>query len=224
MSRAYSNIVETMELETGDTADYRTTPEGIELEVLDADEKRLAMLFFRWDEVAPLLRGLYARQLDGFGQERPEPPAETPAFHAETVAVYPGDKNHLPYDVVVQTLRTNEPELPAPAAETEKAQDEVLDEHSASVRVNGEWQTFSNARAAEEAAFGEYKENLRRNAENFHIIDDHLGEGGPKAKFQANIEAIKLLKYLEETTGQATPEQQEALSRYVGWGGLAAGV
>ena len=221
LSRAYPNIVETMELETGDTADYRTTPDGIELEVLDADEKRLAMLFFRWDEVAPLLRGLYARQLDGFGQERPEPAAETPAYHAETVAVYPGDKNHLPYDVVVQTLRTNEPEPPAPAAEPEKAPDEVLDEHPVSVQVNGEWQTFPNARAAEEAAYGEYKENLRRTAENFHITDDHLGEGGPKAKFQANIEAIKLLKYLEETTGQATPEQQQVLSRYVGWGGLA---
>ena len=212
LSRAYPNIVETMELETGDTADYRTMPEGIELEVLDADEKRLAMLFFRWDEVAPLLRGLYARQLDGFGQERPEPSAETPAYHAETVAVYPGDKNHLPYDVIVQTMRTNEPE---------KIPDEVLDEHPISIQVNGEWQTFPNARAAEEAAYGEYKENLRRTAENFHIIDDHLGEGGPKAKFQANIEAIKLLKYLEETTGQATPEQQQVLSRYVGWGGLA---
>ena len=221
LSRAYPNIVETMELETGDTADYRTMPEGIELEVLDAEEKRLAMLFFRWDEAAPLLRGLYARQLDGFGQERPEPAAEPPAYHAETVAVYPGDKNHLPYDVVVQTLRTNEPEPPAPAAEPEKAPDEVLDEHPVSVQVNGEWQTFPNARAAEEAAYGEYKENLRRTAENFHITDDHLGEGGPKAKFQANIEAIKLLKYLEETTGQATPEQQEVLSRYVGWGGLA---
>ena len=221
LSRAYPNIVETMELETGDTADYRTTPEGIELEVLDAEEKRLAMLFYRWDEVAPLLRGLYARQLDGFGQERPEPAAETPAYHAETVAVYPGDKNHLPYDVVVQTLRTDEPEPPAPAIEPEKTLDEVLDEHPISIQVNGEWQTFPNARAAEEAAYGEYKENLRRSAENFHITDDHLGEGGPKAKFQANIEAIKLLKYLEETTGQATPEQQEVLSRYVGWGGLA---
>ena len=221
LSRAYTNIVETMELETGDTADYRTTPEGIELEVLDAEEKRLAMLFFRWDEAAPLLRGLYARQLDGFGQERPEPAAETPAYHAETVAVYPGDKNHLPYDVVVQTLRTNEPEPPAPAAEPEKTLDEVLDEHPISIPVNGEWQTFPNARAAEEAAYGEYKENLRRNAENFRITDDLLGEGGPKAKFQANVEAIKLLKYLEETTGQATPEQQQVLSRYVGWGGLA---
>ena len=66
-----------MELETGDTADYRTTPEGIELEILDADEKRLAMRYFRWDEVAPLLRGLYARQLDGFEQEHTEPDAET---------------------------------------------------------------------------------------------------------------------------------------------------
>ena len=221
LSRTYLNIVETMELETGETADYRTMPEGIELEVLDADEKRLAMLFFHWDEVAPLLRGLYARQLDGFGRERPEPAAETPAYHAETVAVYPGDKNHLPYDVVVQTLRTNEPEPPAPAAEPEKTLDEVLDEHPISIQVNGEWQTFPNARAAEEASYEEYKANLRRNAQNFRITDDHLGEGGPKAKFQANVEAIKLLKYLEETTGQATPEQQEILSRYVGWGGLA---
>ena len=148
LSRTYTNIVETMELETGETADYRTMPEGIELEVLDADEKRLAMLFFQWSEVAPLLRGMYARQLDGFEQERPEPAAETPAFQAETVAVYPGDKNNLPYDVVVQTLRTNEPEPPTPAVEPEKTLDEVLDEHPVSIQVNGEWQTFPNARAA----------------------------------------------------------------------------
>ena len=221
LSRAYPNIVETMELETGETADYRTMPEGIELEVLDADEKRLAMLFFQWSEVAPLLRGMYARQLDGFGQERPEPAAEPPAYHAEPVAVYPGDKNHLPYDVVVQTLRTNEPEPPTPVTEPEKTPDEVLDEHPVSIQVNGEWQTFPNVKAAEKASYEEYKANLRRTAENFRITDDHLGEGGPKAKFQANVEAIKLLKYLEETTGQATPEQQQVLSRYVGWGGLA---
>ena len=221
LSRAYPNIVETMELETGETADYRTMPEGIELEVLDADEKRLAMLFFQWSEVAPLLRGMYARQLDGFGQERPEPAAEAPTFQSETVAVYPGDKNHLPYDVVVQTLRTNEPEPPTPVTELEKTPDEVLDEHPVSIQVNGEWQTFPNVKAAEKASYEEYKANLSRTAENFRITDDHLGEGGPKAKFQANVEAIKLLKYLEETTGQATPEQQQVLSRYVGWGGLA---
>ena len=221
LSRAYPNIVETMELETGETADYRTMSEGIELEVLDADEKRLAMLFFQWNEVAPLLRGMYARQLDGFGQERPEPAAEAPTFQSETVAVYPGGKNNLPYDVVVQTLRTNEPEPPTPVTEPEKTPDEVLDEHPVSIQVNGEWQTFPNVKAAEEASYEEYKANLRRTAENFRITDDHLGEGGPKAKFQANVEAIKLLKYLEETTEQATPEQQKILSRYVGWGGLA---
>ena len=221
LSRAYSGEIETLNLETGDIADYRTTAQGMELEVLDAEEKRLAVLYFRWDEVAPLLRGMYARQLDGFGQERPEPAAESPTFHSETVAVYPGDKNNLPYDVVVERLHIEEPEPPAPVTEPEKTFEEVLDEHPVSIPVNGQWQTFPNARAAEEASYEEYKANLRHNAQNFRITDAHLGEGGPKAKFQANIEAIKLLKHLEETTGQATPEQQEILSRYVGWGGLA---
>ena len=221
LSRAYPREIETLDLETGDIADYRTTAQGMELEVLDAEEKRLAVLYIRWDEVAPLLRGMYARQLDGFGQERPEPAAESPTFHSETVAVYPGDKNNLPYDVVVERLHIEEPEPPAPVTEPEKTFEEVLDEHPVSIPVNGQWQTFPNARAAEEASYEEYKANLRHNAQNFRITDAHLGEGGPKAKFQANIEAIKLLKHLEETTGQATPEQQEILSRYVGWGGLA---
>ena len=41
-------------------------------------KKRLAVLYFRWDEVAPLLRGMYARQQDGFGQEQPQPATESP--------------------------------------------------------------------------------------------------------------------------------------------------
>ncbi|WP_270419399.1 SNF2-related protein, partial [Butyricicoccus sp. AM78-15b2TA] len=188
---------------------------------MDAEEKRLAMLYFRWDEVAPLLRGMYTRQLDGFGQEQPQPSAESPAFHSETVAVYPGDKNHLPYDVVVERLHIEEPEPPAPATEPEKTFEEVLDEHPVSIQVNGQWQTFPNAKAAEEASYEEYKANLRRNAQNFRITDEHLGEGGPKAKFQANINAIRLLKELEVAGQQASPEQQEILSRYVGWGGLS---
>ena len=152
-------------------------------------------------------------------EQKPEP--AQPGFTTEPVTVYPGDKNHLPYDVVVQTLRTNEPEPPAPAAEPEKTLDEVLDEHPVSIQVNGEWQTFPNAKAAEEASYEEYKDNLRRTAENFRITDDHLGEGGPKAKFQANVNAIRLLKELEAAGQQASPEQQEVLSRYVGWGGLS---
>ena len=55
---------------------------------------------------------------------------------------------------------------------------------------------------------------------NFHITDDDLGAGGPKAKFKANMEAIRLLKELEKDQRLATPEEQEVLSRYVGWGGI----
>ena len=55
---------------------------------------------------------------------------------------------------------------------------------------------------------------------NYHITDDDLGAGGPKAKFKANMEAIHLLKKLEEEDRLATPDEQEILSRYVGWGGI----
>ena len=57
--------------------------------------------------------------------------------------------------------------------------------------------------------------------ENFRITDDALGTGGAKAKFQMNMDAINLLKELEFDGRQATPDEQEVLSKYVGWGGLA---
>lgn len=58
-------------------------------------------------------------------------------------------------------------------------------------------------------------------AQNFHITDEHLGEGSPKQKFHANMEAIRTLRLLEEENRNATQEEQEVLSKYVGWGGLA---
>ena len=58
-------------------------------------------------------------------------------------------------------------------------------------------------------------------ARNFHISDSHLGEGGPKQKFARNVEAIRTLQTLENENRNATPEEQEILSQYVGWGGLA---
>ena len=58
-------------------------------------------------------------------------------------------------------------------------------------------------------------------ARNFRITDEHLGEGGPKQKFARNIEAIRTLQTLENENRNATPEEQEILSQYVGWGGLA---
>ena len=58
-------------------------------------------------------------------------------------------------------------------------------------------------------------------ARNFRIIDEHLGEGGPKQKFACNIEAIRTLQAIETEGRSATPEEQTVLSQYVGWGGLA---
>lgn len=60
------------------------------------------------------------------------------------------------------------------------------------------------------------------NKEYFRITNEHLGEGGAKAKFKANIAAIQTLKQLEAENRPATSEEQEVMSRYVGWGGLAA--
>ena len=57
-------------------------------------------------------------------------------------------------------------------------------------------------------------------AENFHITDEHLGEGGAKAKYTANIAAIRTLQTIEAENRSATPEEQEILSHYVGWGGI----
>ena len=102
-------------------------------------------------------------------------------------------------------------EEPAPSSEAKSA---------VYIPVDGEWQGFQNVEAAQDAALEEFRKETRRGARNFRITDDHLGEGGAKAKCRANIEAIRLLKYLEENGFQASPEQQEVLSRYVGWGGI----
>ena len=96
--------------------------------------------------------------------------AERVSYPAETEAVYPAEENQLPYEVIIQTIRTHASEP---------------------------------------------------SAQNFRITDDDLGVGGEKAKFRMNMDAIRLLKELELGGRQATPEQQEVLSRYVGWGGLA---
>lgn len=90
-----------------------------------------------------------------------------------------------------------------------------------SIPIDGEWQGFPSVAAAEQAAYADFKAASHRDAQNFHITDDTLGVGGAKAKFRANMAAIHLLQELEFEGLQASPEQQEILSRYVGWGGLA---
>ncbi|WP_242700126.1 DEAD/DEAH box helicase family protein [Faecalibacterium sp. Marseille-Q3530] len=61
---------------------------------------------------------------------------------------------------------------------------------------------------------------LKQKPINFRITDDDLGAGGPKTKYKANVEAIRVLQTLDAEQRQATAEEQEILSRYVGWGGI----
>ena len=100
----------------------------------------------------------------------------------------------------------------------EPTPDEELNKLPISVEVNGEWQTFPDAAAADEALNAE---PMPEAAGNFHITDDNLGVGGPKQKFARNIEAIQTLRTLEQEHRGATAEEQQVLSQYVGWGGLA---
>ena len=92
--------------------------------------------------------------------------------------------------------------------------DEELDELPISAVMDGEVQTFPDAAALDEALNA-------APAGNFRITDDHLGEGGAKQKYARNIEAIRTLFKLEEEHRGATAEEQQVLSQYVGWGGLA---
>ena len=95
--------------------------------------------------------------------------------------------------------------------------DEELDKLPISVPINGEWQTFPDAAAADEALNAA---SAPEAAGNFHITDDHLGEGGAKQKYARNITAIRTLFQLEQEQRGATIDEQEVLSQYVGWGGL----
>ena len=201
-------------------------------------------------------RESFARLMERYPQ-----PEQVPAYTEETVAVYPGDKNNLPYDVEIRTLRFDEPEHDPPSAEPAKPEPSAMSEEerlilehegraalsemgefvpdfddaisqaeideppahrpAVSIPIDGEWQDFHSVAAAEQAAYADFKAASHRDAQNFHITDDALGVGGAKAKFRANMAAIRLLQELEFEGLQASPEQQEILSRYVGWGGLA---
>ena len=188
---------DTMTLEDGTEADFITSRSGVQAQV--HGEKGVHTLGLLWPDAAPVLRAVFLEEAQAQGRtqaqaeqtisvQEPEvsqpeqtPPEaakpEQPQFTTETVAFYPGEKNHLPFDIEIQTIRTTEPEHDPPAPLPP--------------------------------------------AENFRILGDELGVGGAKAKFRANMAAINLLKELEFEGAQATPEQQEILSRYVGWGGLA---
>ena len=112
---------------------------------------------------------------------------------------------------VVRELYEQEQDIP-------QLSDEELDELPISAVMDGKVQTFPDAAALDEALNAE---PAPEPAGNYRITDDHLGEGGAKQKYARNIEAIRTLFKLEQEHRGATAEEQQVLSQYVGWGGLA---
>ena len=118
---------------------------------------------------------------------------------------------------VVRELYEQEPEPPFLVSDGLGLPGEDSDKSPVSIEVN-EVPTTPEVAAAEE---GLNEEGAPELAGNFRITDEELGAGGPKQKFARNIKAIKTLFTLEQEHRGATAEEQQVLSQYVGWGGLA---
>ena len=118
---------------------------------------------------------------------------------------------------VVRELYEQEPEPPVLVSDGLELPGEDSNKPPVSIEVN-EVPTTPEAAAAEE---GLNEEGAPELAGNFRITDEELGAGGPKQKFARNIKAIKTLFTLEQEHRGATAEEQQVLSQYVGWGGLA---
>ena len=183
-----------------DAKDY--IPIGMELEIdgrkfvidsvnFGADEVSLRDVTFQNRQGFPIFRAEHIAFVRSFVEEQQKPLSYT----IQPVEVYAAEENHLPYDVVIQTLHVEQPEQSISAPEPEQMPQ--TDAQTAPPQGN------------------------TPPAQNFRITDDLLGVGGAKAKFRRNMEAINLLKELEFDGRQATLEEQDVLSKYVGWGGLA---
>ncbi len=119
---------------------------------------------------------------------------------------------------VVRELYEQEPEQPIFALDAQEVPGEDSDKPPVQAEANEAQPTAPDTTVAEEVLNAK---STPETAGNFRITDDELGIGGPKQKFARNIEAIKALFTLEQEHRGATAEEQQVLSQYVGWGGLA---
>jgi N12 class adenine-specific DNA methylase len=201
LSEIYAGTAETMTLLSGEAADYFATTTGFEVEIQDKYNTKLS---FSWNEIAPILRAMYQQERDGFSHEQ--------VFHdpvmLEGRPIYQvGDKVTLP---------SHDRDISGTIGY-------VGDKD---VRIDTGPYSWSNEVVSRER-FDETIRQDARNAglftlptENYRITDDTLGAGGPKAKFRYNVEAIRTLKSIVAEGRSATPEEQETLAWYVGWGGI----
>ena len=167
----------------------------------------------------PALRQIVI-DLTGRGQE-PAPPIKQKSVETQTPSSYslhPGDTVYLderPF--FVEDVRLTEVSFHDPAAlypisrvESKRSLERTLplDDRNSQYRMDAE------------RADAPIHDTVASAAVNFRITDDHLGEGGQKTKYANNVAAIRTLKKIESENRRTTPEEQEILSRYVGWGGI----
>ena len=142
--------------------------------------------------------------------------------------VYLGDTAFLIEEITDTHVNLRDPTLLYPISRVERRDtfEQMLAEdtrNDALFHEREEMPSFETAVSeldAEEPRQQPLEENHSYRAQNFRITDDHLGEGGAKTKYAFNIAAIQTLKQIEAEGRQARPDEQEILSRYVGWGGL----
>ena len=220
LAERYSGAADIVELEGGDLADYQGTQAGFELAIQDKYETTISR---SWGEVARMLRTLYQ-----VGQGE---------FVREPKAMEQAESVREPVDLAVS--ESTQPERLEPeTTDSAPAPPELADTPATPAKPDA---SVVPTLISEPVAFYPADKNglpyditVERlhvdqlqpeipapPARNFRIIDEHLGEGGPKQKFARNIEAIRTLQTLENENRNATPEEQEILSQYVGWGGLA---
>ena len=142
--------------------------------------------------------------------------------------VYLGNTAFLIEEITDQHVNLRDPTLLYPISRIERRDtfEQMLAEdtrNDALFYEREEMPSFETAASeldTEEPRQQPLEENHSYRAQNFHITNDHLGEGGAKTKYAFNIAAIQTLKQIEAEGRQATPQEQETLSKYVGWGGL----
>ena len=187
---------DTMTLEDGTEADFITSRSGFQAQV--HGEKGVHALGLLWPDAAPVLRAVFLEEAQA--QSRTRAQAE------QTISVQEPEVSQ-PEQTPPEAAK---PEQPQFTTETvafypgEKSQ----------LPYDIEIQTIRTTEP-------EPPMPQRPPAENFRILDDDLGTGGAKEKFWRNIKAIATLKQIEAEGRNATPEEQQILSQYVGWGGLA---
>ena len=187
---------DTMTLEDGSEADFITSRSGFQAQV--HGEKGIHALGLSWPDAAPVLRAAFLEEAQAQGR--------TQAQAEQTISVQEPEVSH-PEQTPPEAAKLEQPQFTTETVAFYPGEKSQLP-------YDIEIQTIRTTEP-------EPPMPQRLPAENFRILDDDLGTGGVKAKFRANMAAINLLKELEFEGLQASPEQQEVLSRYVGWGGLA---